>query len=135
MFQWDNGNIYDQHVNLFSIFLEINISQSIHSLTSLKSILTGCFSYFKAMILLNIKYISAKPNRSCIFFSFQYPILFQGVKEIKKQLKDDLNIQLGYLNHYLSESKWVGGEEMTVADFAIAASISTISVWFLCDFG
>ncbi|CAK1550726.1 unnamed protein product [Leptosia nina] len=58
--------------------------------------------------------------------AINYPILFQGVKEIKKELADDLNVQLGFLNHYLGESKWVAGDEMTVADIAIAASISTV---------
>ncbi|CAF4808728.1 unnamed protein product [Pieris macdunnoughi] len=68
--------------------------------------------------------------------AINYPILFQGVKEIKKPLIDDLNNQLGFLNQYLNESKWVAGDQMTLADIAIAASISTLAAidWDFTDF-
>ncbi|XP_038211035.1 glutathione S-transferase 1-like [Zerene cesonia] len=58
--------------------------------------------------------------------AINYPILFQGVKEIKQSLKDDLNSQMVFLEQYLSKSKWVAGDNLTIADTAILASISTM---------
>ncbi|XP_072942387.1 glutathione S-transferase 1-like [Epargyreus clarus] len=55
-----------------------------------------------------------------------YPILFQGVTEIAKPLKDDLNTTLGFLDKFLEDSKWVAGEHATIADTTILASLSGI---------
>ncbi|XP_022128564.2 glutathione S-transferase 1 isoform X1 [Pieris rapae] len=58
--------------------------------------------------------------------AIMHPILFQNVKEIKKPLKDNLYVQLGFLNGFLSESKWVAGNELTVADISLASSMATV---------
>ncbi|CAK1584275.1 unnamed protein product [Parnassius mnemosyne] len=55
-----------------------------------------------------------------------YPILFQGVTEIAKVLKDDLNTTLGFLDKFLDNSKWVAGDNCTIADTSIYASLSSI---------
>lgn len=55
-----------------------------------------------------------------------FPILFLGEKEIKKPLKDDLNTTLGFLEQFLSLSKWVAGDRPTIADTSIYASITSI---------
>ncbi|KAJ8717704.1 hypothetical protein PYW07_005634 [Mythimna separata] len=55
-----------------------------------------------------------------------FPILFLGEKEIKKPLKDDLNTTLGFLDQFLSNSKWVAGDHPTIADTSIYASVSSI---------
>lgn len=55
-----------------------------------------------------------------------FPILFLGEKEIKKPLKDDLNTTLGFLEQFLSLSKWVAGDRPTIADTSIYASMTSI---------
>lgn len=64
------------------------------------------------------------------------PILFLGETEIKKPLKEDLNIILGFLDGFLRESKWVAGDNVTIADTAIYASVSCILAvgWDISDF-
>nr|QGZ00473.1 glutathione S-transferase delta4 [Glyphodes pyloalis] len=55
-----------------------------------------------------------------------FPILFLGETEIKQNLKDDLNASLGFLDQFLSGSKWVAGDNITIADTSIFASLSSI---------
>ncbi|XP_013162953.1 PREDICTED: glutathione S-transferase 1, isoform D-like [Papilio xuthus] len=55
-----------------------------------------------------------------------YPILYQGVKEISKALKDDLNSTLSFLDKFLEGPKWVAGDNCTIADTSIYASVSAI---------
>ncbi|CAG9564202.1 unnamed protein product [Danaus chrysippus] len=55
-----------------------------------------------------------------------YPIIFEGVKEIKDKLRDDLNSTLGFLNQFLEDQKWVAGDKPTIADTAILASFSSV---------
>lgn len=61
-------------------------------------------------------------------FFLQFPIIFLGVTEIQQNLKDDLNSTLGFLDQFLSESKWVAGDNVTIADTSIYASLSSILV-------
>lgn len=63
-----------------------------------------------------------------LFFIFQYPILFEGVTEIKDKLRNDLNATLGFLNQFLEDQKWVAGDKPTIADTAILASFSSVVV-------
>lgn len=51
--------------------------------------------------------------------------------EIKEKLRDDLNATLGFLNQFLNGNKWVAGNDMTIADTAILASMSSIIVSFI----
>ncbi|XP_046969970.1 glutathione S-transferase 1-like [Vanessa cardui] len=55
-----------------------------------------------------------------------YPIIYEGVTEIKEKLKNDLNATLGFLNQFLEDNKWVAGEHLTIADTAILASLASI---------
>ncbi|CAH2242301.1 inactive glutathione S-transferase D3-like [Pararge aegeria] len=55
-----------------------------------------------------------------------YPIIFEGVTEIKDKLKDELNNSLDFLNQFLDGNKWVAGDHVTVADTAIIASLTSI---------
>ncbi|NP_001292411.1 uncharacterized protein LOC105387805 [Plutella xylostella] len=55
-----------------------------------------------------------------------FPILFLGVKEIVPSLKDDLNATLAFLEQFLTGSKWVAGDNYTIADTSIYASLSSI---------
>ncbi|XP_053614426.1 glutathione S-transferase 1-like [Plodia interpunctella] len=65
-----------------------------------------------------------------------YPILFMGETEIKTALKDDLNNSLKFLDGFLSNTKWVAGDNPTIADTSICASMSSILAvgWDLTDF-
>lgn len=62
------------------------------------------------------------------FDFLQYPILYLGVTSITDPLKDDLNNTLGFLNTFLDQSKWVAGDNCTIADTSIYASVSAIMV-------
>ncbi|CAG9795890.1 unnamed protein product [Diatraea saccharalis] len=55
-----------------------------------------------------------------------FPILFLGETEIKQNLKDDLNTTFDLLEEFLRGSKWVAGDNMTIADTSIYASVSSI---------
>ncbi|XP_049876687.1 glutathione S-transferase 1-like [Pectinophora gossypiella] len=55
-----------------------------------------------------------------------FPILFLGETEIKQSQKDDLNNTLGFLDQFLSQSKWVAGDNFTIADTSIYSSLSSI---------
>ncbi|XP_026740574.1 glutathione S-transferase 1-like [Trichoplusia ni] len=54
------------------------------------------------------------------------PILFSGATEIQKPLKDDFNTTLGFLDIFLSSTKWLAGDNPTVADTASYATLSSI---------
>ncbi|XP_075981690.1 glutathione S-transferase 1-like [Anticarsia gemmatalis] len=55
-----------------------------------------------------------------------FPILFLGETEIKKALKDDLNTTIGFLETFLTGSEWVAGDQPTIADTCIYASLTSI---------
>ncbi|XP_013137222.1 PREDICTED: glutathione S-transferase 1, isoform D-like [Papilio polytes] len=65
-----------------------------------------------------------------------HPILFNIETEIKKNLRDDFNASLSILEKYLTDSEWVAGEHVTIADTTIFASISGIFAtgWDLSSF-
>ncbi|XP_068620720.1 glutathione S-transferase 1-like [Battus philenor] len=53
-----------------------------------------------------------------------YPIIYGGETEIKENLKEDFNASLVILDKFLEESEWVAGENVTIADSTIFASVS-----------
>ncbi|XP_026478114.1 uncharacterized protein LOC113384585 [Ctenocephalides felis] len=55
-----------------------------------------------------------------------FPILFLGETTISQDKKDQLNEAFGYLDGFLAKTKWVAGDNFTVADNAILASVSSI---------
>lgn len=60
---------------------------------------------------------------------FQYPIRYLGETEIKEDGRNNLNRTLGFLDIFLSNGKWLaGGENYTIADICIYASLSSILV-------
>lgn len=66
-----------------------------------------------------------------LFYSLsQFPILFLGETTISQDKKDQLNEAFGYLDGFLAKTKWVAGDNFTVADNAILASVSSIQVKF-----
>ncbi|KAG8331938.1 Glutathione S-transferase [Homalodisca vitripennis] len=61
------------------------------------------------------------------FADLYYPIMFFGAsfnEENKKKLDD----AFGFLDKFLEDSTWVAGDAYTVADYAIAASVSTADI-------
>ncbi|CAH2042127.1 unnamed protein product, partial [Iphiclides podalirius] len=65
-----------------------------------------------------------------------YPILYLGVTSISDVLKDDLNNTLRFLDKFLENSKWVAGNNCTIADTSIYASVSAIMAvgWDISQF-
>ncbi|XP_060805433.1 glutathione S-transferase 1-like [Amyelois transitella] len=55
-----------------------------------------------------------------------HPILFLGETEIKPFLRDDLNNTLKFLDGFLSSTKWVAGDNATIADTSICSSVSNL---------
>uniref|UniRef100_A0A1B6GEQ0 Uncharacterized protein n=1 Tax=Cuerna arida TaxID=1464854 RepID=A0A1B6GEQ0_9HEMI len=61
------------------------------------------------------------------FADLYYPIMFFGAafnEENKKKLDD----AFGFLDKFLEDSTWVAGDNYTVADYAIVASVSTADI-------
>ena len=56
---------------------------------------------------------------------FQYPAIFDGQKTCSNNL-EKLNEALGWLNDTLSGHDFAVGNNLTVADFALVASVSTM---------
>uniref|UniRef100_A0A6M2DQ87 Putative glutathione s-transferase tabanus bromius n=1 Tax=Xenopsylla cheopis TaxID=163159 RepID=A0A6M2DQ87_XENCH len=55
-----------------------------------------------------------------------FPVLFLGETTVSKEKKDQLSEAFGYLDGFLSKTKWVAADHITVADNAILASVSSI---------
>nr|WEU54062.1 glutathione s-transferase delta-1 [Protohermes costalis] len=55
-----------------------------------------------------------------------YPILFLNEKTIPDERKTSLNEALSFLDKFLEQSKWVAGENLTIADISCVASVSSI---------
>ncbi|XP_044731338.1 glutathione S-transferase 1-1-like [Chrysoperla carnea] len=54
------------------------------------------------------------------------PILNDGVKTISERCIADMNDSLNILNRFLSESKYICGENLTLADLSLVPAVSTI---------
>ncbi|CAH2042128.1 unnamed protein product, partial [Iphiclides podalirius] len=65
-----------------------------------------------------------------------YPIIYKGETEIKENLKEEFNTSLALLEQHLNGSKWVAGDNVTIADTTILASLSGIFAtgWDLSSF-
>ena len=63
-----------------------------------------------------------------MFSSPQRLVLYQGVKKIPKQNREKLFDTLNVLESFLAKSKWFAGDELTIADFSILGTITTVKV-------
>uniref|UniRef100_F4MI67 glutathione transferase n=1 Tax=Chironomus riparius TaxID=315576 RepID=F4MI67_9DIPT len=61
--------------------------------------------------------------------NFARPVLRSGVKKIPSVAREDIKILLNTLDSFLDKSEWFAGDEMTIADLAILASVGTIKCW------
>uniref|UniRef100_A0A1B6E3T1 Uncharacterized protein n=1 Tax=Clastoptera arizonana TaxID=38151 RepID=A0A1B6E3T1_9HEMI len=59
------------------------------------------------------------------FSDCYYPVMFGGAP-LDKEKQTKLDEALGFLDKYLEGSKFSAGDNITIADFTLAASISTI---------
>ena len=57
-----------------------------------------------------------------------YPLFFGGATELDPEKEKTLREKLGYLNGFLEGNKYVAGDELTVADFAIYASLTFLTI-------
>lgn len=62
------------------------------------------------------------------FNCLQKPLIFQGKKQILQEKVNDVLEAYGFLNTFLEESKWVAGEEVTIADFSIYETATSLNV-------
>jgi glutathione S-transferase len=56
--------------------------------------------------------------------------LRSGAKKIPPGAREDIKLLLNTLDSFLYSSDWFAGDELTIADFAILASVGTIKVNF-----
>jgi len=60
-------------------------------------------------------------------FSVQVPIIFEGAEpNPAKYAKLELGYQM--LDKYLEDQAWAAGDQLTIADFALVATVSTVEV-------
>jgi len=60
------------------------------------------------------------------FGEVYYPIIFAAEEKFNTEKLQKFNEALGYLEGFLSTSKYVAGDDLTIADFTIMASLSTV---------
>lgn len=63
-----------------------------------------------------------------IINNFQFPILYLGEDEVHDEKKQPLEEALGFLDVFLADNAFVCGENLTVADCCLVASVSSIVV-------
>lgn len=55
-------------------------------------------------------------------------MLYKGAKKIPDENREKLTSTLSFLDGLLGTTKWFAGDEMTIADFAILGTITTVKV-------
>lgn len=61
-------------------------------------------------------------------FYFQYPALFLGEKNIADEKRNHIHDAFILMENFLEGRKWFCGDNMTIADLSILASVSSIIV-------
>jgi glutathione S-transferase len=71
--------------------------------------------------------ISQEERNLNLPFSVQVPIMFEGAEpDPAKYSKLELGYQM--LDKYLEDQAWAAGDHLTIADFALVASVSSTEV-------
>lgn len=89
------------------------------------------FAQYVYVLRVKLVYFCVQRNMMPVhlFFSiFQWPVLFLGETKIAQVKRDNLNEAFGFLETFLTNSKYVASCNVTIADIAIYASISSIVV-------
>jgi glutathione S-transferase len=60
----------------------------------------------------------------------QRPVLRSGVKKISPAAREGIKVLLSTLDSFLCSTEYFAGDELTLADLAILASVGTIKVKF-----
>lgn len=64
---------------------------------------------------------------------FQFPVLFLGEDEIHDEKKTPMEEALGFLDVFLEGTNFVCGENLTIADCSLVASVSSLVVSNFCN--
>jgi glutathione S-transferase len=74
-----------------------------------------------------IIYNFTRGNKLNVPFSVQRPILFEGAEPDPANYS---KLELGFetFDKYLEDQAWAAGDHLTIADFALVASVSTVEV-------
>jgi len=62
------------------------------------------------------------------FSEAYYPVLFKGQKDYIEEKMQRLDEVLGWLNDILGKTGYVAGDSMSIADFTVVASVSTMQL-------
>ena len=55
-------------------------------------------------------------------------MIYDGEKSIKQEARDKFTDCFKVLDGYLEESKWIAGDNLTIADISFLATIVTVAV-------
>lgn len=58
---------------------------------------------------------------------FQRPILLKGAKEVSQESRDAIKESLSIIDKFLDGSKWIAGENLTIADFSALTTVTTLA--------
>lgn len=68
-----------------------------------------------------------KVLKNCNFyFDLQVPLKYQGSTYIEQVFVDKANETYGLLNAFLEQDEWIAGDQITIADFSVAATLSSL---------
>lgn len=67
-------------------------------------------------------------RRNESFCLFQRGVLYRGLKSIPDEMREKLAATLTVLDGFLSQNKWFAGSNITIADFSILGTITTVKV-------
>lgn len=87
------------------------------------------FSSFVA----HFKKIYLTLSTSRIINSFQKLVLFEGSNEVPEHLKKALTEGYDLLENFLKKSKYVAGDELSIADFSIVTTVNSFSAFVPLD--
>lgn len=83
-----------------------------------------------AQIIVSIKMSShPKFHNFVCFLQSKRLVLYQGIKKIPTENREKLVNTLNVLDGFLSQSKWIAGNEKTIADFSVLGTITTVKVF------
>ena len=60
------------------------------------------------------------------FGEYYYPVMFKGATSLDEEKRKELDNALQLLEGYLTQHKYVAGDHLTIADFALLATVETI---------